>query len=129
MGSEVRWCPPHSLTRFVSRLLCWLWYPGLPPVLVSIAFPLAFHISVFFYSLFFTCHCISFVFLLYGRRICSHSVDPSLTHFLGEFPGSGLALVGLHDVVVPEAEQGCAWSRNLDPSFCPGRDRTLDLGI
>src|SRR6218665_1458551 len=25
----------------------WLWHPGLPPVLVSIAFPLALHISVF----------------------------------------------------------------------------------
>src|SRR6218665_1529748 len=30
------------------------------------------------------------------------SVDPSLTHFVGEFPGLGLALVP--DVVVPEAE-------------------------
>ena len=28
------------------------------------------------------------------------SVDPSLTHFIGEFPGLGLALVP--DVVVPE---------------------------
>src|SRR6218665_3230117 len=44
----------------------------------------AFHISVFFHSLFFTCHWISFVFLRYDRRICTHSVDPSLTHFLGE---------------------------------------------
>jgi len=41
------------------------------------------------------------MFLLYG--ICTHSVDPSLTHFLGELPGLGLALVP--DVVVPEAEQ------------------------
>src|SRR6218665_306399 len=31
------------------------------------------------------------------------SVDPSLTHFFGKFPGFGLALVP--DVVVPEAEQ------------------------
>src|SRR6218665_3816365 len=36
--------------------------------------------------------------LLYGRRIATHSVDPSVTHFLGEFPGLGLALVP--DVVV-----------------------------
>ena len=48
------------------------------------------------------CHWISIVFPLYGRHIASHSVDPSLTHFLGEFPGLGLALVP--DVVVPEAE-------------------------
>jgi len=56
---------------------------------VSIAFPFAFHISVFFHSLFF--FWISFEFLLYGRRICTHSVDSSLTHFLGEFPGLGLS--------------------------------------
>ena len=42
------------------------------------------------------------MFLLYGRRIATHSVDPSLTHFLGEFPGLGLALVP--NVVVPEAD-------------------------
>src|SRR6218665_78655 len=105
----------------------WLWYHGLPLVLVSIAFAFAFHIVVFFHSLFFPCHWISFVFLLYGRRICTHSVDPSLTHFLGEFPDFGLALVP--DVVVPEAEQWCAWSIKLDPNFCPGRGRTSDLGI
>src|SRR6218665_2519573 len=118
-------CPlTSSLGEFLGYW-DWLGYPGLSPVLVSIAFPFAFHISVFFHSLFFTCHCISFVFLLYGRRICTHSVDPSLTHFLGEFPGLGLALVP--NVVVQEAEQRCAWSRNLDPNVCPGRGRTSDL--
>src|SRR6218665_2213643 len=89
-------------------------------------FHLAFHISVLFHSLF-TCHWISSVFLLYDRRICTQTVDPSLTHFLGEFPG--LVLAPVPDVVVPEAEQGCAWSRNLDPKFCTGRGRTSDLGI
>jgi len=108
---------PHFLNRRVSRLLGWLSCPGLSPVLVSIAFSFAFYtcILVIFHSLFFTCHWISFVFLPYGRRICTHSVDPSLTHFLGEFPGLGLALK--RDVVVPEVEQGCAWSRNLDPNY------------
>src|SRR6218665_3409071 len=66
-------------------------------------------------------HWISIVFLLYGRPIATHSVDPSLTPFLGEFPGLGLTLVP--DVVVPEAEQRCPWSRKLDPNFCPGRAR------
>src|SRR6218665_2301571 len=70
------------------------------------------------------CHWISVVFLLYGRRIATHSVDPSLTHYLGEFPGLGRALVP--DVVVPEAEQRCAWSRKLDQNFCPGCGRTSD---
>src|SRR6218665_3084215 len=59
--------------------------------------------------------------------VCSHLVDPSLTHFLGEFPGLALALEP--DTAVPEAEQGCAWRRNLDPNFCLGRGRTSDLGI
>ena len=50
------------------------------------------------------------MFLLYGRRIATHSVDPSLTHFLGEFPGFGLALVP--DVVVPEADSGAHGAEN-----------------
>src|SRR6218665_1517552 len=110
------------LTRRVSQLL------GLALVswaLVSIALPFAFHTWCFPSAL--ICHWISIVFLLYGRRIATHSVDPSLTHFLVEFPGFGLALVP--DVVVPEAEQRCPWSRKLDPNFCPGRGRTSDLGI
>src|SRR6218665_2923867 len=87
--------------------------------------PFAFHTWCFPFAL--ICHWISIVFLLYGRRIATHSVDPSLTHFLGEFPGLGLALVP--DVVIPEPEQRCAWSRKLDPNFCPGRGRTSYLGI
>ena len=56
------------------------------------------------------CHRISIVFLLYGRRIATHSVDPSLIHFLGEFPGLGLALVP--NVVVPEADSGAHGAEN-----------------
>src|SRR6218665_631233 len=102
-----------SLGEFLSYW-DWLWSPGLSPVLVSIALPFAFHTWCFPFAL--ICHWISFVFLLYGRRIGTHSVDPSLTHFLSEFPGLRLALVP--DVVVPDAEQWCAWSRNLDQNFC-----------
>src|SRR6218665_3427475 len=69
----------------------WLWCPGLLPVLVSIALLLAFHTWCFPFAL--ICRWISIVFLLYGRRMATHSVDPLLTHFLGEFPGLGLALV------------------------------------
>src|SRR6218665_1165392 len=82
----------------------------------------AFHTWCFPFAL--ICHWISIVFLLYGRRITTHSVDPLLTHFLGEFPGLGLALVP--DVVVPQAEQRCTWSRKLEPNFCPGWGRTSD---
>src|SRR6218665_3660650 len=48
------------------------------------------------------CHRISFVFLLYGRRIVIHSVSPSLTYFLGQFPGLELALIPA--VVIPVAD-------------------------
>src|SRR6218665_2350664 len=61
----------------------------------------AFHISVFFRSLF-TCDWISSMFLLYDRRICTHSIDPSLND--AEFPSLGLAPVP--DVMVPEAKHG-----------------------
>ena len=42
------------------------------------------------------------MFLLYDRRVCTHSIDSSLAD--GEFPGLGLALAP--DVLVPEAEHG-----------------------
>src|SRR6218665_1153773 len=112
MPVEVQCLISSSLGEFPSYW-DWLWCPGLSPVLVSIALPFAFHTCCFPFAL--ICHWISIVFLLYGRRIATHLVDPSLTHFLGEFRGLGLALVP--DVVVPEAEQRCAWSRKLEMSF------------
>src|SRR6218665_3659118 len=86
----------------------WLWCPGLLPVLVSIALPFVFHTWCFPFAL--ICHWTSTVFLLYGRRIAAHSVEPSLTHFLGEFPGLGLAL--LPAVVVREADSGAHEAEN-----------------
>src|SRR6218665_4023851 len=53
-------CPLTSSLGEFPGYWDWLWYPGLSPVLVSIAFPFAFHISVS-HSLFFLCHWISFV--------------------------------------------------------------------
>src|SRR6218665_1629840 len=91
MPVEVQ-CPiASSLCEFPSYW-DWLWCPGLSPVLVSIALPFAFHTWCFPFAL--ICHRIPIVFLLYGRRIATHSVDPSLTHFLGEFPGSGTRCCG-----------------------------------
>src|SRR6218665_1059922 len=109
MPVEVQ-CPISSSLGEFPSYWDWLWCPGLSPVLVSIALPFAFHTWSFPFARIY--HWISIVFLLYGRRIATNSVDPSITHFLGEFPGLGLALV--LDVVVPEAEQVCAWSRKLD---------------
>src|SRR6218665_2238054 len=42
-------CPLTSSLGEFPGYWDWLWYPGLSPVLVSIAFPFAFHISVFFH--------------------------------------------------------------------------------
>src|SRR6218665_1965712 len=78
-------CPISSSLGEFPSYWDWLWCPGLSPVLVSIALPFAFHTWCFPFA--FICHWISIVFLLYGRRIATHSVDPSLTRFLGEFPG------------------------------------------
>src|SRR6218665_1547669 len=103
-------CPISSSLGEFPSYWDWLWCPGLSPVLVSIALPfpyLVFSIRSYLALVF---NRVSF----YGRRIATHSVDPSLTHFLGGFPG--LAMVLVPDVVVPEAEQRCAWSRKLDPN-------------
>src|SRR6218665_3726144 len=75
---------PH----YVSRLLGWLWYPGLPPVLVSIAFPFVFHISVFLYPLFFTCHC-HFIRVSSLRPKYLHPFGRPFTYFIGKFLGFG----------------------------------------
>src|SRR6218665_2887937 len=84
-------CPISSSLGEFPSYLDWLWCPGVLPVLVSIALPFTFQTWCFPFAL--ICLWISIVFLLYGRRIATHSVDPSLTHCLGEFPGLGLALV------------------------------------
>src|SRR6218665_980178 len=76
-------CPISSSLGEFPSYWDWLWCPGLSPVLVSIPLPFAFHSWFFIFAL--ICHWISIVFLLYGRRIATHSVYPSLTHFLGEF--------------------------------------------
>src|SRR6218665_3266711 len=101
-------CPISSSLGEFSSYLDWLWCPGLSPVLVCIALPFAFHTWCFPFAR--ICHWISIVFLLYGRRIATHSVDPSLTHFSGEFPGLGLALVPY--VVVTEADSGAHGAEN-----------------
>src|SRR6218665_1221340 len=101
-------CPiSSSLGEFPSYWYC-LWCPGLSPLLVSIALPFAFHTWCFPFAP--ICHWISILFLLYRRRIATHSVDLSLTHFLGEFRGLGLALVP--DVVVPAADSGAHGAEN-----------------
>src|SRR6218665_3598171 len=47
----------------------WLWYPGFSPVLVSIALPFCLPYLDVFYSLFFTCRCVSFVYFLRWRYL------------------------------------------------------------
>src|SRR6218665_933521 len=67
-------CPISSSLGEFPSYWDWLWCPGLLPVLVSIAPPFAFLSWYFSFALF--CHLISIVFLLYGRRIATHLVDP-----------------------------------------------------
>src|SRR6218665_1762230 len=63
----------------------WLWYPGLSPVLVSIALPFAFHISVF--SIHSSSPAIGFhSSIFYGGGICT--TPPTLLLI----PDLGLAL-------------------------------------
>src|SRR6218665_1986423 len=90
---SARWCPiVPSLPHHVSRLLGWLWYPGLPPVLVSIAFPFVFHISVFLYPLFFPCHC-HFIRVSSLRPKYLQPFGRPFTYFIGEFLASLLYLL------------------------------------
>src|SRR6218665_627565 len=118
-------CPiSTSLSEFPSYW-DWLWCPELSAVLVSIALLFAFHTWCFPFAL--ICHWISIVFLFYGRCIATRSGDPSLTHFLGEVPGLGLALA--RDVVVPEADSGAHGAENLIQisALAGGEPRTLAL--
>src|SRR6218665_1470751 len=66
---------------------------------MSIALPFAFHTWCFPFAL--ICHWISIVFLLYGRRIPTHSSDPSLPHFLDEdwlwYKGDQISLTPFRD--------------------------------
>src|SRR6218665_4062104 len=41
--------------------------------------------------------------------------------------GSGIRCCDPRTGLVEGGEQECAWSRNLDPNVCPGRDITSDL--
>src|SRR6218665_3762561 len=76
-------CPISSSLGEFPSYWDWLWCPVLSSLLVSIALPFAFHTWCYQFAL--ICHWISIVFLLYGQCIATHLVDPSLTHFLGEF--------------------------------------------
>src|SRR6218665_350583 len=118
-------CPISSSLGEFPSYWNWLWCPGLSPVLVSIALPFAFHTWCFPFALIY--HWISIVFLLYGRLIATQSVDPSLTHFLGECPGLGLALVP--DVVIPEPDSGAHGAENSIQISAPAgvEPRTLAL--
>src|SRR6218665_3156525 len=95
-------CPITSSLGEFPDYWDWLWYPGLPPVLVSIAFPFAFHISVFSFP--FSSPAIGFHSCFFFTTDVSAPIRSTrhLLTFSGEFPGLGLALVP--DAVVPEAE-------------------------
>src|SRR6218665_854261 len=95
LGFRPYWCP----LPFPSLSILGVFHSLLSDVGFQLCFPFALILRW-----------ISIVFLLYGRRIATHSVGPSLTHVLGEFPGLGLALVP--DDVVPEADSGAHVAEN-----------------
>ena len=70
-------CPlTSSLGEFLGYW-DWLWYPGLSPVLVSIALPFAFHITVF--SIHYSSPAIGFhSSIFHGGGICTPPPTPSL---------------------------------------------------
>src|SRR6218665_386611 len=77
------WAGFGILQPLDAEVLC-VFLPPFPSPAVSLCFSMySSSPAIGFHSYFF----------LYGRRICTHPVDPSLGHFLGEFPGLGLALV------------------------------------
>src|SRR6218665_1753564 len=109
-------CPISSSLGESPSYWDWLWCPELSPVLVSVALLFDFHTWCFPFAV--ICHWISIVFLLYGRCIATQSVDPSLSHFLGEFPGLRLALI--QDGVVSEAEpRFSVWVVSHNPNPLP----------
>src|SRR6218665_3321506 len=118
-------CPISSSLGEFPSYWDWLWCPELSPVLVSIAFPFAFHILVFPIR--------SYLPLDFNRV---SSLRPKYRHPFGRpftyslfrrvsrfGTGSGTRCCG------SRGGQRCAWSRKLDPNFCSGRGRTSDLGI
>src|SRR6218665_655954 len=119
-------CPIASSLGEFPSYWDWLWCPGLSPVSVSIALSFAFHTWCFPFAL--ICHWISIVFFPYCRRIAVHSVDPSLTHFLGEFPGLGLPPTNL---LHPDRECNAIQCTNLfySTSYLVGLLRTWDNEI
>jgi len=98
--------------------------------LVSNSSSFAFYscLGVFRSSFLFLFHCISFVFFTTEvSAFCTLSLDP-LFLIRRWVPDLGLALVSTNlwsqgGVWV----RNCAWSRNLDPDFCPSRG--LNLGL
>ena len=92
-------CPITSSLREFPDYWDWLRYPGLSPVLVSIAFPPLSSISrCFFHS---TLHLkLDFIGVSSLRPTYLHSFGRPFTYISGEFPDVELMLVP--DVVDPE---------------------------
>ena len=110
----------HFLTRLGQALIFWATSCVGAHRPVSFRFP---YLDVFPFILL---HLpwISFVLFLYDRRTCTHLVDPSLPHFLGEFP-AWYPMLWSHSRC-RDAEMH-VWSKNLQISALTGA-WTSDLG-
>src|SRR6218665_3034602 len=88
LGYRPCWCPsPFPFLPSIPR--CFPFTLTSPPLIFFLFFFL--QPTYFFPFLFLPRHWISFVFLLYDRRIFTHSIDPSLVD--GEFRGLGMSLI------------------------------------
>src|SRR6218665_3862500 len=68
-------CPLTSSLGDFLGYRNWIWYPGFSPVLVSIALPFAFHISMF--SIHSSSSAIGFhSYIFYGGGVCTPATNP-----------------------------------------------------
>src|SRR6218665_1375064 len=88
-------CPLTSSLGEFPGYWDWFCYPWLSPVLVSNAFPFAFHICVFFHSPLFTCHWISFVYFSQWRYLHLVTNPPPVSE-LGTGTAPQLTRSGVH---------------------------------
>ena len=118
-------CPFTSSLGEFPGYWDWFWYPGLSPLLVSIAFPVLPSISHCF-SIHSSLPAIEYHSCFFFTTDVSAPTGWPFIYSLCRWVSRLRTGSGVPNVVVPEAEQGCAWSRNLISNFCPGRG--LNLG-
>ena len=119
--------PSLSHYRWVSRLLGWLWYPSwAPPVLFSIAFPFAFHISVFLHH--FSSLAIEFQSCFFLTADVFAPIRSLFTYSLFWWV-SRLGTGCWYPMLWSQRRNRCAHRAEMSIEISAWRGRTSDLGI